>query len=222
MNKTIFSVALAMIMTFLNCHASGQNNDSFRMENMGDTTCLHRIVFDSIYYKSAIVYNTQNTRVSGLAVDAAIELFDYDSYVRFILVDDDSDTEYLVFDAYYPKNMIDTMFNIRQFAHETTSLFNITRSHLKIEVNNAVCAIENVYYSDKYNTKTPKQFYNEKLLNKTIQDSIILECINHRLRQENKIWVAGNTSLLQMTYDQRKAILSKNENNEIPNLVLLP
>ena len=218
MNKTIFSVALAMIMTFLNCHASGQNNDSFRMENMGDTTCLHRIVFDSIYYKSAIVYNTQNTRVSGLAVDAAIELFDYDSYVRFILVDDDSDTEYLVFDAYYPKNMIDTMFNIRQFAHETTSLFNITRSHLKIEVNNAVCAIENVYYSDKYNTKTPKQFYNEKLLNKTIQDSIILECINHRLRQENKIWVAGNTSLLQMTYDQRKAILSKNENNEIPNL----
>ena len=205
-------------MTFLNCHASGQNNDSFRMENMGDTTCLHRIVFDSIYYKSAIVYNTQNTRVSGLAVDAAIELFDYDSYVRFILVDDDSDTEYLVFDAYYPKNMIDTMFNIRQFAHETTSLFNITRSHLKIEVNNAVCAIENVYYSDKYNTKTPKQFYNEKLLNKTIQDSIILECINHRLRQENKIWVAGNTSLLQMTYDQRKAILSKNENNEIPNL----
>ena len=218
MKNNVFSIVLSMIMTFLNCHASGQNNDSFRMENMEDTTCLHRIVFDSIYYKSAIVYNTQNTRVSGLAVDAAIELFDYDSYVRFILVDDDSDTEYLVFDAYYPKNMIDTMFNIRQYAHETTSLFNITRSHFKIEVNNAVCAIENVYYSDKYNTKTPKQFYNEKLLNKTIQDSIILECINHRLRQENKIWVAGNTSLLQMTYDQRKAILLKNENNEIPNL----
>ncbi|MBO7493310.1 MAG: T9SS type A sorting domain-containing protein [Bacteroidales bacterium] len=188
------------------------------MENIGDTICLHRIVLDSIYYESALVYNTQNTRVSGLAVDAAIELFDYDSYVRLILVDEDSDTEYLVFDAYYPKNMIDTMFNIRQYAHETTSLFNIATSHLQIEVGNAVCAIENIYYSDKYNTKTPEQYYADKLLNKTIQDSIILECINHRLRQENKIWVAGNTSLLQMTYDQRKAILSKNENNEIPNL----
>lgn len=218
MNKTIFSVALAMIMAFLNCQASGQNNDSFRMESIGDTICLHRIVLDSIYYKSAPVYNTLNTRVSGLAVDAAIELFDYDSYVRLILVDEDTDTEYLVFDAYYPKNMIDTVFNIRQFAHETTSLFNITRSHLKIEVNNAVCAIENIYYSDKYNTKTPGHYYADKLLNKSIQDSVILECINHRLRQENKIWVAGNTSLLQMTYDQRKAILSKNENNEIPNL----
>jgi len=218
MNKTIFSVALAMIMAFLNCQASGQNNDSFRMESIGDTICLHRIVLDSIYYKSAPVYNTLNTRVSGLAVDAAIELFDYDSYVRLILVDEDTDTEYLVFDAYYPKNMIDTVFNIRQFAHETTSLFNIKRSHLKIEVNNAVCAIENIYYSDKYNTKTPGHYYADKLLNKSIQDSVILECINHRLRQENKIWVAGNTSLLQMTYDQRKAILSKNENNEIPNL----
>ena len=218
MNKTIFSIALAMTMAFLNCQASDQNNDSFRMENIGDTTCLHRIVLDSIYYESSLVYNTQGTRVSGLAVDAAMELFDYDSYVRLILVDEDTDTEYLVFDAYYPKNMIDTMFNIRQYAHETTSLFNIATSHLKIEVGNAVCAIENIYYSDKYNTKTPEQYYADKLLNKTIQDSIILECINHRLRQENKIWVAGNTSLLQMTYDQRKAILSKNENNEIPNL----
>ena len=218
MKKTIFSIALVVTMVFLNCHASGQNNDSFRMENIGDTICLHRIVLDRIYYESALVYNTPNTRVSGLAVDAAIELFDYDSYVRLILVDEDSDTEYLVFDAYYPKNKIDTMFNISQYAHETTSLFNITTSHLKIEVSNAVCAIENIFYSDKYNTKTPEQYYADKLLNKTIQDSIILECINHRLRQENKIWVAGNTSLLQMTYDQRKAILPKNENYEIPNL----
>lgn len=218
MKNNVYSIVLSMIMAFLNCHASGQNNDSFRMENIEDTICLHRIVLDSIYYESALVYNTQNTRISGLAVDAAIELFDYDSYVRLILVDEDTDTEYLVFDAYYPKNMIDTLFNIRQYAHETTSLFNIATSHLKIEVRNAVCAIENIYYSDKYNTKTPEQYYADKLLNKSIQDSIILECINHRLRQENKIWVAGNTSLLQMTYDQRKAILSKNENNEIPNL----
>ena len=218
MKKTIFYITLAIIMAFLNCQASGQNNDSFRMENIGDTMSLHRIVLDSIFYESALVYNTQNTRVSGLAVDAAIELFGYDSYVRLILVDEESDMEYLVFDAYYPKNKIDTMFNIRQFAHETTTLFNIITSHLKIEVNNAVCAIENIYYSDKYNTKTPKQFYADKLLKKSIQDSIILENINHRLRQENKIWVAGNTSLLQMTYDQRKAIFPKNENNEIPNL----
>ena len=175
MNKTIFSIALTIIMELLNCQASGQNNDSFRMENFEDTICLHRIVLDSIYYESSLVYDIRNTRVSGLAVDAAMELFDYESYIRLILVDEDSDTEYLVFDAYYPKNMIDTMFNISQYAHETTSLFNITRSHLKIEVNNAVCAIENIYYSDKYNTKTPEQYYADNLLNKSIQDSIILE-----------------------------------------------
>ena len=85
MNKTIFSIALSMIMAFLNYHASGQNNDSFRMENIEDTMCLHRIVLDSIYYESSLVYDTQRTRVSGLAVDAAIELFDYDSYVRLCL-----------------------------------------------------------------------------------------------------------------------------------------
>lgn len=97
MKNDVFSIVLSMIMAFLNCHALGQNNDSFRMENIGDTICLHRIVLDSIYYESALVYNTQNTRVSGLAVDAAIELFDYDSYVRLILVDEDTDTEYYIF-----------------------------------------------------------------------------------------------------------------------------
>ena len=188
------------------------------MENIGDSTYLHKISLDSIYYESAIVYSMQNTNVSGFSIDAAIELFDYDSYVRLILVDEDPETEYLVFDAYYPKNKIDTMFCIRQYAQETTSLFNITTSYLKIEVRNAVCAIESIYYSDKYNNKTPKQFHADRMLNKAIQDSTILDRINHRLRQENKLWVAGNTSLLQMFYDDRKAVLPKNENNEIPNL----
>lgn len=218
MKKSMFSIMLVMAMIFLNYHVLGQNNDSFRMENLGDTICLHRINLDSVFYESTLVYSIQSSNISGLAIDAEIELFNYDSYVRLIFVDEDLDVEYLVFDAYYPKNMVNTMFNIRQFAHETTSLFNITTSHLKLEVRNAVCAIENIYYSDKYNTKTPEQFYADRLLNKTIQDSTILECINHRLKQENKIWVAGNTSLLQMTYDQRKTILPKNENNETPNL----
>ena len=33
MNKTIFSIAFVMIMVFLNCHASGQDNDSFLLGN---------------------------------------------------------------------------------------------------------------------------------------------------------------------------------------------
>ncbi len=188
------------------------------MENMTDTLYLHTITIDSVFYESTRVYSLQNSNVTGFAVDAEIKLFNYDSYVRLILVDEDSDMEYLVFDAYYPKNMIDTMFYYRQYSYETVSLYNITSSLLKIEVRNAACEIDNIYYSDKYNAKTPKQFYEDRLLNKTIQDSTIIESINQRLKQENKIWIAGNTSLLQMPYDERKSMLPKNENDEIPNL----
>ena len=33
MKNDVFSIVLSMIMAFLNCHASGQNNDSIRMEH---------------------------------------------------------------------------------------------------------------------------------------------------------------------------------------------
>ena len=82
MNKTIFSIALAMIVVFLNCHASGQNNDSFRMENMGDRKRA------KLTLTSTLGVTVLTTRLEGSNGSKTIELDGLPSGVYFVNVAD--------------------------------------------------------------------------------------------------------------------------------------
>jgi Pyruvate/2-oxoacid:ferredoxin oxidoreductase delta subunit len=63
-----------------------------------------------------------------------------------------------------------------------------------------------------------EQFDKDKRKQKILQDSILLASLNQRIKEERCLWYAGSTTVSELYYDQRKYMLPKNEEHEIPNL----
>jgi Pyruvate/2-oxoacid:ferredoxin oxidoreductase delta subunit len=145
-------------------------------------------------------------------------LYGYESYVRILLCDLDYEQEYLVYEAYYPQNSINILYHIEDFAYESSMLYNLANVMVKLEIHNGECYLHRVSYSNTPYELDKTQFDKDKRQLKCTQDSSLLASLNQRLKDEDFLWVAGPTSVSELYYDQRKDMLPKNTENEIPNL----
>ena len=214
--KNLFKIFILLILYSLSKNTEGQNS-YFSIYNKGAKNQMVKLEIDTIYYSSSTICNISDSYFSGLALSADIELYSYESYIRIILVDLNDGREYLVYDAYYPMNKISTKYSIEEFTYEANMLYNISNAVVKAEIYNAECFVKNIVYSTNlYSNKD--RFYAAKDLQKHRQDSILVNSVNKRIANDSMIWIAGNTSISNMFYDERKNILPKNSNNEIPNL----
>ncbi len=211
--KNISKIILLLTLFLSSMSIKGQ----FSIYNKGADSNIEKINIDSTFYSSSNIYEIYDSSISGLCVTADIELYNYESYARIILVNLDYDIEYLIYDAYYPMNSIDTKYSIEEFALETNMLYNISNAIIKIEVNNAECFIGEILYST-YNYNNRIIFDANKNIQKHIQDSLIIKSMNERILNDDMIWVAGETSVSKMFYDERRYILPRNDTKEIPNL----
>ena len=214
--KTVKYVLLAVVF-FISQFNYGQNN-LFSINHSDPNQKITEIEIDSSFYSSELVCLITNGPISSLSVTADVKLYNYESYVRILLSDLEYEQDYLVYEAFYPLNDLDTQYYVEDYAYESKMLYNLSNVIVRVEIHNGEYYFSRVCYSNNPYEWDKDQFDKDKRQLKSTQDSMILSALNQRIKEKNYLWVAGSTSVSELYYDQRKDMLPKNTENEIPNL----
>ncbi len=214
--KTIRIVLLAIVFSF-SIFSYGQNN-LFSINQFGSDLKIIGMEIDSTFYSSGLVYSITNGSISGLSVTADFKLYSYEGYIRILLSDLEHEQDYLVYEAYYPLNGLNTPYHIEDYTYESNMLYNLSNVVVRVEIHNGECYLDRVNYSITPCELDKEQFDKDKRKQKILQDSILLASLNQRIKEERCLWYAGSTTVSELYYDQRKYMLPKNEEHEIPNL----
>jgi Leucine-rich repeat (LRR) protein len=171
---------------------------------------IHQITgVDQLFTKtSQIEPFTDDTPVGGLAISGQFSLHSDSSLIRIILLDD-RNNEYLVFESYALLADSGT-FSIEQFGEETLLLNQVIASSIRLEIQDASIFLDEIITA-KAGTKK-SGIFKEELLHQ--QDKAKIQKINQNLKKRNIPWMAGETNLSRMSYAEKKAYFG----GDIPHL----
>ncbi|MCY1720406.1 PKD domain-containing protein [Prolixibacteraceae bacterium Z1-6] len=194
---------LALLVLVLISGASfGQNsNKKFKMEGVNPTS----IAINKSFSESVEIFPfaTNGTPIYGLDASANIELKGENSLVRLLLIDNNFN-EYLIYESYNLLLEEEASFSIENICEETSILDGVKPYSVQIEIENAQLELKSLSFSSALNTgldiaelkKEKKKGQNEEKINK----------INKNLKKQGKHWVAGTTSVSELSYGERKKL----------------
>lgn len=140
--------------------------------------------------------------IFGLALSAQVSLENDKSLVRVILVDKKYD-EHLIYEAYslLKPNL---SFSVDKICEETCILNSVKPQSVRIEITDATITINSFTYASGImsGTDVPRV----KKEKKQTQNSVKINEINKNLKADGLNWVAGPTSVSEMTYGERKKL----------------
>lgn len=147
--------------------------------------------------------------ITGLYVSGtAILNHSSNSLVR-ITLQDDYNTEWLVYEL-FPLLADSNTVSFSNAAFETSVLDNIKAKRLKVKIINAVLQLTDINTSNQaiasYSLQQSRAM--------EAQSNYIINKLNENLEKRNIPWRAGETSVSQMTYEEKKAMFG----GEVPNL----
>lgn len=150
-------------------------------------------------------FKKNGTKIYGLAVTAEIQLESEESLVRLLLVDNNFQ-EHLIYEGYALLED-ELSWSIDELCEETAVLEGIKAHSVKIEIQNATLQLNNLVFSTQLDPsvkinqvkREKKQAQNEEKINK----------INKNLRAKGKKWVAGYTSVAELTYEEKKQLFGQ-------------
>lgn len=156
--------------------------------------------------------------IVGLGIIGNVQLKGANSLVRVILVDDQLN-EYLAYEA-YPLISPNESFPINNACREACVLPPITPSALKIEVFDAVIQIHSVVVNPATQlptsmTAVPTSEIESEDEIKQVQETEIIELINRQIAARGLRWIAGETSISNLSYSEKKALFGR---DTVPNL----
>ena len=105
--KTIRIVVLVVV--FLISKSNYGQSNLFSINQFNPNFEIIEMGIDSSFYSSGLVRSITDGSVSGLSVTADIKLYSYEGYIRILLCDLDHEQDYLVYEAFYPLNSLDTL-----------------------------------------------------------------------------------------------------------------
>ncbi len=128
------------------------------------------------------------------------------SLVRIILVDDNYN-EYLIYET-YPILAGSIQFSVDQAGEETSLLNDITPYRVTFELINASIYLNEIIISDgdKYKAESRNDRLHQQTLNK-------IDRINQNIQNTGQLWVAGETSISKLSYQEKKRFFGGN----VPN-----
>jgi len=199
MRKLVFNLAfLAMVIS------SYAQEKAFSLQNQPDK----RIEINRQFTLPGLIEPfTDPDPISGLVISGDITLNADSSLVRVILVDDQYN-EYLVYEI-YPLIADSRNFLINEIGEETTILNNVVPSGIRIEMIDATFHLTEmvtsraVPFARAMDSKLQQEQSNAKILK-----------INRNLEERNIPWIAGETSISQLSYQEKKALFG----GTLPNL----
>lgn len=161
--------------------------------------------------------------IYNFSLNGDVSLKSNNSFLRVILVDKNNH-EYLVYET-YPAIADQADFSINNECEETCILGAITPDHLRIEGNNSSINNIKTSFSEQYKGKNLKnQAVNLIQEGKKVikeKNDIKIQKINQHIARKKLRWKAGETSVSQMTYAQKKKLFSNPDGtpvDKLPNL----
>ncbi len=142
------------------------------------------------------------------SVNANITLNSDDALARLILVDK-SNKEYLVYEGYSAKDGQSNIAISDSNCEETCSLSAIAPAYLKVQVKNASIKINNVNYLDL--ASAAKSFI-------VPSASSIVDTKINSINSRHLSWVAGHTSVSDLSYADKKKLFSNPDGTPAINL----
>ena len=144
--------------------------------------------------------------ISGLAISGNITFHSDTSLVRVILMDEQYN-EYLVYEA-YPILSGSGSCPVHEAAEETALLNNIVPDRVSFELVNASFHLKEFILSEvgTYKAQTKSILKREQILGK-------IERINRNLQGTGQTWIAGETSISRLSYQEKKSMFG----GRVPN-----
>uniref|UniRef100_UPI003217CB69 PKD domain-containing protein n=1 Tax=uncultured Draconibacterium sp. TaxID=1573823 RepID=UPI003217CB69 len=194
---------LALLVLFLISGASfGQNpNKKFKMEGVNSTS----IAINKIFSESVEIFpfDKNGTLIYGLDASANIELKGDNSLVRLLLIDNNFN-EYLIYESYNLLLDEETSFSIENLCEETSILAGILPYSVQIEIENAKLELKSLSYTTTI--EQGKNIAAIKKEKKKAQNQAKIDKINKNLKKKNKHWVAGSTSVSELSWGEKKKL----------------
>ena len=191
-----------LILFFIGSALYGQNpNNKFKMEGINPKS----IEINQSFSKSAEIFPFDKNAGSiyGLDITANISLQGDQSLVRLVLIDSKFD-EYLIYENYNLLAEEEISFSVENICEETGILEQVKPYAINIEIENATLELKSISYA----TAIPPglSMTNLKKENKKAQNEVKIKKINQNLKKKGKHWVAGETSVSELSYGERKKL----------------
>ena len=194
---------LALLMLCAISWASfGQDPDN-RFKMIGKNA--QSILINQTYTETLEIYpfGQNGDIIYGLDATADIKLNGENSLVRMLLTDDNFN-EYLVYESYDLLLEGEGTFSIKEMCEETSILDGVKPYSILLEIKNAELKLKSLSFSTSLDSGLDVE--QVKKQKKKDQNEIKIKKINNNLQRQGKHWVAGPTSVSELSYGQRKKL----------------
>ena len=196
---------LVVFFAFVNLSARAQNQTNlYKMVGQDPKS----ITIDEDYSETGKVYEFEANlnKLYGLSVSAEVNFISLNEngYVDFVLIDENLN-EYLIYrsDLYSAEGDMEVI----ESACEETCLLDGVKVHsveLRITGLDAVVTLNSLHYVTRAEYSGNINALRKEL--KSQQDNDKVQRINQYLKENGKSWVAGKTSVSEMSYAERKKL----------------
>ncbi len=191
-NKFYLLLVLSLFPFNLFC----QQNQAFALQNeIGQRIAIDTTINDN----TSLEPFTSNMTISGMAFSGEIVFHSDSSLVRMVLMDNKYN-EYLIYET-YPILSGERQFSVHEAGEETSLLNNITLSRVSIEIVDASIYLKEIIISeeDAYQAKTKGALLLQ-------QSKYKIDRINQNIQNMGQTWVAGETSISKLSYQEKKSM----------------
>lgn len=197
--KRYLLLCILCVYAFVATLAGTNLTSAFRKINTTDV--LSNIT--TTYYTDVILPINNVGSISGLSLDGRTILNSDTSLVRVLLLDNKNQT-YLVYEDFF---LIHQDGDCQDVAFETTYLDSIVPVELRIIVRDASFQLYSVNYA-LWNTNTqPRSRKQCALQQQTSREEYLIDKWNEYNALHQNYWVAGKTSLSDLSYSEKKTAL---------------
>ena len=141
-------------------------------------------------------------KIFGLAATADIEFTSGNGWVRLIMLDENFN-EHLLLES-YPNLTGVNQISLSDYAEETILLNGVTPYAINVEVSDANISLKSLSYSSKGDVIS--DYNKQKKEKRSAQNQDKIEKLNKNLKARGQHWVAGETSVSQLSYGERKKL----------------
>ena len=174
---------------------------NFKMEGTDPKT----ILWNETYADSTEIFpfDKNINRTYGVAVNATIHVLDPANYSVHLILVDEYFNEYLIYECYDLLEEDETIA-VSELCEETCILNGVRPHSVKVELQNAEITIGSFSYA----TGVKAGWDIEKIgkEKKQARDKEKIEKINANLKSRGQHWIAGQTSVSEMSYSDRKKL----------------
>ena len=197
---------LLMLMAFFIVVLRGQT--SIATLSLGSITDRYTQQNMYLHCDTTIILNHQSA-ITGLSVSGVATLqHESNSLVR-ITLQDNYNTEYLVYEL-FPLLADSNIVEFDNFAFESAVLDYVNAKQLNVTLINSTLQLEEINIS----TNAVRNYAANQTSTLASQSTYIIDKLNENLEKNNMTWRAGETSISQLTYEEKKTMFG----GEVPNL----